>query len=91
MPFRRFFILVILSALTSPAYAIENIEMNSFLSITAAAMSEEGSYLDKVSEHISFENDSHYGINIRTQVSDRVSGAAQLLATSTSSNFNVEA
>lgn len=74
-----------------PAQAIENIEMNSFLTIGASAISEEGRYLDKITEHVSFENDSVYGINIRTDVSDRVSGAAQLLATSTSSNFNVEA
>lgn len=91
MPFRRLFILVILSALTAPAYAIENIEMNSFLSVTAATMSEDGRYLDKITEHVSLENDSHYGINIRTSVSDRVSGAAQLLATATDSNFDVEA
>lgn len=54
-------------------------------------MSEDGRYLDKITEHVSLENDSHYGINIRTQVSDRVSGAAQLLATATDSNFEVEA
>ncbi len=91
MQFRKIFFLAILSALGTQAHAIENIEMNSFLSVTAAAMNEEGSYLDQVSEHITFENDSHYGINIRTQVSDRVDGAAQLLATSTDSNFNVQA
>ena len=73
------------------AQAIENIEMNSFLTIGASTMSEDGRYLDKVTEQLSFENDSVYGINIRTKVSDRVSGAAQLLATSKSSNFNVEA
>ena len=80
-----------LLAATAPAQAIDNIEMNSFLTIGASAMSEEGRYLDKITEHVSFENDSVYGINIRTDVSDRVSGAAQLLATSTSSNFNIEA
>ena len=77
--------------MSTTAHAIENIEMNSFLTIGASALSEEGRYLDKVTEHVSFENDSVYGINIRTEVSDQVSGAAQLLATSTSSNFNIEA
>lgn len=80
-----------LCGIALPAQAIENIEMNSFLTIGASVLSEEGRYLDMVTEHVSFENDSVYGINIRTDVSDRVSGAAQLLATSTSSNFNVEA
>ena len=82
---------IALLGMSTTAQAIENIEMNSFLTIGASAISEEGRYLDMVTEHISFENDSVYGINIRTDVSDRVSGAAQLLATSTSSNFNVEA
>ncbi len=91
MQFRRTFFLAILSVMASPAYSIENIEMNSFLSVTAATMSEDGRYLDKITEHVSLENDSHYGINIRTDVSDRVSGAAQLLATATDSNFEVEA
>jgi len=80
-----------LCGIALPVQAIENIEMNSFLTIGASAISEDGRYLDMVTEHISYENDSVYGINIRTDVSDRVSGAAQLLATSTSSNFNVEA
>ncbi len=91
MQFRKASFLALVSALTTPAYAIENIEMNSFLSVTGATMSEDGRYLDKITEHVSLENDSHYGINIRTQVSDRVSGAAQLLATATDSNFEVEA
>ncbi|MCW8933713.1 MAG: hypothetical protein OQK98_03220 [Gammaproteobacteria bacterium] len=82
---------IALLGMSLPAQAIENIEMNSFLTIGASAMSEDGRYLDMITEHLSFENDSVYGINIRTDVSDRVSGAAQLLATSTSSNFNVEA
>lgn len=80
-----------LCGIALPAQAIENIEMNSFLTIGASVMSEDGRYLDRITEHVSFDNDSVYGINIRTDVSDRVSGAAQLLATSTSSNFNVEA
>ena len=80
-----------LSGISLTSQAIENIEMNSFLTIGAASISAEGHYLDRVTENISFENDSLYGINIRTEVSDKVSGAAQLLATATETNFNVEA
>jgi len=80
-----------LFCISIPVQAIENIDMNSFLTVGAATMSEDGRYLDKITEQLSFENDSVYGINIRTKVSDRVSGAAQLLATSKSSNFNIEA
>lgn len=81
----------VLFSISIPAYALENIEINSFLSIGASSMSEEGRYLDKVTEHLSLENDSVYGVNIRTQVNDKVSGAAQLLATANDSNFNIEA
>ena len=73
-----------------PAHSLENIEINSFLSVAASSMSEEGRYLDKVTEQLSFENDSVYGVNIRTKVSAKVSGAAQLLATAQDSNFNLE-
>lgn len=76
--------------ITSPAQA-GNVDINSFLTIGAATMSEDGFYLANTNENISFENDSHYGVNLRTQVTDRVSGAAQLLATSTNSNFNLDA
>jgi len=74
-----------------PSQALENIEINSFLSVAASTMSEEGRYLDKVTEHLSFENDSVYGVNIRTKVNDKISGAAQLLATANDSTFNIEA
>ena len=83
--------LIALSSFSLNSQAIENIEMNSFLTIGAATLSDDGHYLDRITENISFENDSHYGINIRTEVSDKVSGAAQLLATAVDSNFNVEA
>lgn len=73
-----------------PAHSLENIEINSFLSVVASSMSEEGRYLDKVTEQLSFENDSVYGINIRTKVNSKVSGAAQLLATAHDSNFNLD-
>ena len=79
------------SALFTSAVQAGNVDINSFLTIGAARLSEEGSYLANTTENISFENDSHYGVNLRTQVSDRVSGAAQLLATATDSNFNLDA
>ena len=79
------------TAFISSAVQAGNVDINSFLTIGAARLSEEGSYLANTTENISFENDSHYGVNLRTQVSDRVSGAAQLLATATDSNFNLDA
>jgi hypothetical protein len=79
------------SALLVSTAQAGNVDINSFLTIGAATMSEDGSYLFNTTENISFENDSHYGVNLRTQVSDRVSGAAQLLATATNSNFNLDA
>ena len=82
---------VVMFGFSMPVLAIENIEINSFLSIAASQMSEDGRYLDKVTEHLSYENDSVYGFNIRTKVNDKVSGAAQLLATAHDSTFNVEA
>jgi len=91
MNYLRTLTLATLSGISLSAHAIENIEMNSFLTIGASTLSEDGRYLDNVTEHVSFENDSHYGINIRTEISDRVSGAAQLLATANDSNFNIEA
>ena len=78
------------ACLTSPAQA-GNVDINSFLTLGAATISEDGTYLANTVENIAFENDSHYGVNLRTQVSDRVSGAAQLLATATRSNFNLDA
>ena len=90
MKFNKLLAFVVFSFSIS-AQALENIEINSFLSVTASTMSEEGRYLDKVTEHLSFENDSVYGVNIRTKVNDKVSGAAQLLATSNDSTFNIEA
>lgn len=82
---------LLLSILSFQAMALENIEINSFLTVAASTMSEEGRYLDKVTEHLSYENDSVYGVNIRTKVDDKISGAAQLLATAHDSTFNVEA
>ena len=79
------------SALLTSAVQAGNVDINSFLTIGAATISENGSYLFNTTENISFENDSHYGVNLRTQVSERVSGAAQLLATSTDSNFKLDA
>ena len=66
-----------------PAVASDMLEINSFLTVAGSSMSEDGRYLDKVTEHFSLENDSVYGFNIRSKISEKVSGAAQLTATST--------
>ncbi|MBI3186336.1 MAG: hypothetical protein HYZ31_00540 [Gammaproteobacteria bacterium] len=90
MPFNKYVLTALAAALTTTVQA-GDVDINSFLTLGAANISEEGKYLSNTTENISFENDSHYGINLRTQVTDRVSGAAQLLATATDSNFNVDA
>lgn len=90
MQFNKYVLTALAAALTSTAQA-GNVDINSFLTIGAAAISEDGTYLDTVTENITFENDSHYGINFRFQASDKVGAAAQLLATATNSNFNVDA
>lgn len=90
MQFKKYAVTAIAAALTSTTQAA-NVDINSFLTIGAATISEDGTYLEHVAENITFENDSHYGINLRTQASDKVSAAAQLLATATNSNFNVDA
>lgn len=90
MNFKKLITLALLS-FALPAYAVDdNIEINSFISVAGSIMSEDGRYLDKVTEHLGFENDSVYGVNIRTKLNDKVSGAAQLLATAYDSTFNVE-
>jgi len=82
----------ILFSLSTNTMASDNVEINSFMTIGLATSSnDDGTYLNQINNHIGLENDSHYGINIRTEVHDRLTGAAQLLATSDSSNFNVEA
>jgi len=81
-----------LCSLSVNVMASDNVEINSFMTLGMATSSnDDGTYLNRINNHISLENDSHYGINIRTEVNDRLTGAAQLLATSDSSNFNVDA
>ena len=82
----------ILCCLSANTMASDNVEINSFMTLGLATSSnDDGTYLNRINTHISLENDSHYGINIRTEVHDRLTGAAQLLATSDKNNFNVEA
>ncbi|MDH5424795.1 MAG: hypothetical protein OEY29_07380 [Gammaproteobacteria bacterium] len=91
MNFKNIFACVLLTG-SLPAFAADNnLEINSFLTVAASMMSEEGRYLDKVTEHLSLENDSVYGFNIRKKINDKVSGAAQLLASSNDSTFDIEA
>ena len=91
MRFSKFAAIAGLSVVFSPM-SHAAVDINSFLTLGITSISEEGSYLDKATEHYSYENDSHYGINLRAQITEKVSTGAQLLATSTNNtNFNVDA
>ncbi len=80
------------AALIAPAQAADGVEINSFMTLgLATSTNDDGTYLERINSHLSLENDSHYGINIRTDVNDKIKGAAQLLASSDRSNFNIEA
>ena len=53
--------------------ASDNVEINSFMTLGLATSSnDDGTYLNRINNHIGLENDSHYGINIRTEVHDRL-------------------
>lgn len=66
-------------------------EINSFLTIGAASSNVPGTYLDRIIEGVTFENDSKYGVNLRSEFNENIYGAAQLLATGRDDQFNVEA
>ena len=91
--------LICLAGLSVPIATVnasDNVELNSFLTVGMATSSFEQDpatlpanaiYLD---ENISFVNDSRYGINFRTQTSERLAGAAQLLGAGRNDNFKME-
>ncbi len=73
------------------AHAATNVEINSFLTIGMATSSlDDGIYLNTIDDNLTFVNDSKYGMNFRTQTSDKLSGAAQLLGAGRNDNFKVE-
>lgn len=91
MRFRHLLCLAGLSVPIATVNASDNVELNSFLTIGMATSSlDDGIYLDSIDDNISFNNDSRYGINFRTQTSERMSGAAQLLGAGRNDNFTVE-
>ncbi len=77
--------------LSSPASLAADYEINTFLSIGGVVSdSESGAYLQQISDHISLEYDSKYGINLRTQLNEDIEGAAQLLANGRDGKFDTE-
>ncbi|MDH5484048.1 MAG: hypothetical protein OEY43_02340 [Gammaproteobacteria bacterium] len=76
----------------STVQAANDIEINSFMTLGfASSTNDDGTYLNRINNHISLENDSHYGLNITIDATKQLKGAAQLLATSDKNNFNIEA
>lgn len=61
-------------------------EINTFLTVGAASLRTDETayenylYLNRISDSVSVEYDTRYGINLRTQLTSSISGAAQLLA-----------
>ena len=81
---------------SSPLLAAEY-EINTFLSIggalsdATATQDPQPQYLQAISKNISLEYDSRYGVNLRTQVTENIEGAAQLLANGRNGTFDLEA
>ena len=71
--------------------ALAEYEINSFLTVGAASSNTPGTYLDRITEGVSLEQDTKYGVNLRSELSKNIYGAAQLLATGRSGQFDVEA
>ena len=77
-------------ALSSPAAMAADYEINTFLSIGGAISDADGAYLQQISDHVGMEYDSKYGVNLRTQLSEEIEGAAQLLANGRDGTFDME-
>ncbi len=77
--------------LTSPALLAAEYEINTFMSVGGATTDSKGEYLQAISDSITLEYDTKYGINLRTQVTENLEGAAQLLANGRNGTFEVEA
>ena len=66
-------------------------EINTFLNVGAATHSAEtGEYLQQISNRISYEYDTSYGINFRTQLTENVNGVAQLTSASRNGDFGMD-
>lgn len=96
--------LICLAGLSVPIATVnasDNVELNSFLTIGAASVNMtpdttppydtyDPIYLNSIDDGVTFGNDSRYGINFRTQTSERLAGAAQLLGKGNKNNFTME-
>lgn len=99
MRLRHLICLAGLSVPIATVNASDNVELNSFLTIGAATATietdpgsagQDSLYLTSIDDGITFGNDSRYGINFRTQTSERLAGAAQLLGKGNKNNFTME-
>ncbi|VAW64614.1 hypothetical protein MNBD_GAMMA09-969 [hydrothermal vent metagenome] len=78
--------------LASPSIIAAEYEINTFMTLGGAYTdNDRGSYLQSINDNVSLEYDSKYGINLRTQVTENLEGAAQLLANGRNGTFEVEA
>jgi len=77
--------------LASPALLAAEYEINTFMTLGGAYTDAKGSYLNAINDNVSLEYDSKYGVNLRTQVTENLEGAAQLLANGRDGTFEVEA
>jgi len=87
--------------LFSPIIVAADYEINTFMSLGGAYADIEGvdangadtnpAYLQAISDSITLEYDTKYGVNLRTQVTENIEGAAQLLANGRNGTFELEA
>ncbi|VAW62452.1 hypothetical protein MNBD_GAMMA08-137 [hydrothermal vent metagenome] len=77
--------------LFSPIIIAADYEINTFMSLGGAYSDADGSYLQAISDSVTLEYDTKYGVNLRTQVTENIEGAAQLLANGRNGTFEIEA
>jgi len=87
--------------LFSPIILAADYEINTFMTVGGATSDAEGvdangadtnpAYLQAISDSITLEYDTKYGVNLRTQVTENIEGAAQLLANGRNGTFELEA
>jgi len=78
-------------ALSSTALFAADYDINTFMTIGAASTDADGEYLQAINDNISLEYDSKFGVNLNTQVTENIEGAAQLTANGRNGTFEVEA
>jgi hypothetical protein len=65
-------------------------EINTFLNVGAATQSTHGEYLQRISDELAYEYDTSYGVNLRTQLAERVAGVAQLTGAGRNGSYAVD-